>query len=79
MIWFEDIEDIFLFGVKGNNVIWTNPFVLLATRFAYYPARIIKSLYVIFFFLVQAYFLQISLKLTVATSNWQYLKIAVKQ
>ena len=39
-----------LFGVKENNVISTNPFVLLATRFAYYPVRIIKPLYVKKFF-----------------------------
>ena len=38
------------FGVKEKNVILTNPFVLLATRFAYYPARIIKPLYVKNFF-----------------------------
>ena len=29
-----------LFGVKENNVMSTNPFVLLATHFAYYPLRI---------------------------------------
>ena len=39
-----------VFGVKENNVILTNPFVLLATRFAYYPVRIIKPLYVKKFF-----------------------------
>ena len=34
-----------LIGIKENNVISTNPFVLLATRFAYYPVRIIKPFY----------------------------------
>ena len=34
-----------VFGIKENNVISTNPFVLLVTRFAYYPVRIIKPLY----------------------------------
>ena len=47
----------------------TNSFALLAMRFACYPVRIIKSLYVKKNFLLQAYFLQISLKLTSANSN----------
>ena len=34
-----------LFGIKVNNVISTNSFVLLAKSFAYYPVRIIKPLY----------------------------------
>ena len=31
--------------LEENNVISTNPFVLLATRFAYYSVRIIKPFY----------------------------------
>ena len=69
---------IIQFWTEENNVISTNPFVLLATRSAYYPVRIIKPLYVNFF-LLEAYFLQIPLKLTWANSNGQYLKIAMKQ
>ena len=30
-----------LFRIKENNVTSTNPFLLLATHFAYYPVRII--------------------------------------
>ena len=68
-----------LFGIKENNVISTNPFVLLLMHFAYYPVRIFKPLHVKKIFLLQAYFLQISLKFTWANNNWQYLKIAMKQ
>ena len=35
-----------LFGIKKNNVILTNAFVLLLTHFAYYPVRIFKPLHV---------------------------------
>ena len=48
-----------LIGVKENNVVSTNPFVLLVTLFTYHPARVIKPLYVKKKFLLQAYFLQI--------------------
>ena len=56
---------------KENNVISTNPFVLLATPFAYYSVRmhyqaILLSLKKIF---LQAHFLQISLKLTFVNSK----------
>ena len=34
-----------LIEIKQNNVISTNPFDLLAARFAYYPVRIIKPFY----------------------------------
>ena len=79
ILWCSHFKIFQVFGIKENNVISTNPFVLLATRFVYYHVRILKPLYVIFFFLLQAYFLQVSLKLTWANSNWQYLKIALKQ
>ena len=57
-------ETNLLVGIKENNVILTNPFVLLVLRFTYYPVPIIKPLDVkkIFFFFLQAYFLQISSK-----------------
>ena len=73
---------IFYFCAKyleENNVMSTNPFVLLATPFTYCPVRIIKPLYVKKIFLLQANFLQISIKLTRANSNWQCLKISMKQ
>ena len=34
-----------LIEIKQSNVISTNPFDLLAARFAYYPVRIIKPFY----------------------------------
>ena len=69
---------IIQFWTEEDNVMSTNPFVLLAKRSSYYPVRIIKPLYVNFF-LLEAYFLQIPLKLAWANSNGQYLKIAMKQ
>ena len=39
-----------LFGIKENNVISTNPFVLLLMHFAYDPVRIFKPLHVKRFF-----------------------------
>ena len=47
------------FGVKGNNVILTNPFVLLVAHFAYYPRCIIKPLYVIKNYLTSIFSLNI--------------------
>ena len=32
----------FVFGIKEDNVIGTNPFILLATCFVYYSVHIIK-------------------------------------
>ena len=34
-----------LFGIKKNYIIWTNSFVLFATRFTYYSVHIIKIFY----------------------------------
>ena len=34
-----------LIGIKENNVISTNPFVLLVTRFAYCSVHIVKPFY----------------------------------
>ena len=78
ILWCSHFKIFQVFGIKENNVMSTNPFVLLVTRIAYYHVRILKPLYV-FFFLLQASFLPVSLKLTWANSNWQYLKIASKQ
>ena len=43
------------FGVKENNVMLTDKFVLLATRLGYYPACIIKPLYVKTFSLISIF------------------------
>ena len=45
-----NVNVIKILGIKENNVMLTNPFVLLAIGVAYYPVRIIKSLYVKYFF-----------------------------
>ena len=46
------------FGVKENNVISTNPFVLLATRFAYFSVHILSMQFLSF---VSYYFLKLAL------------------
>ena len=43
--WEKNHFHIKIFGVRENNFISTNPFVLSATRISYYPVRIIKPLY----------------------------------
>ena len=68
-----------VFGVKENNVILTNPFVLLGNTFCLLPCTNYEAIICKKIFLLQAYFLQISLKLTWANSNWQSLKVALKQ
>ena len=50
ILWCSHVKIFQVFGIKESNVISTNPFVLLATRFVYYHVRILKPLYVIFFF-----------------------------
>ena len=49
------------FGVKENNVILTNPFVLLATRFAYFSVRILSMQFLSF---VSYYFLKLALMIS---------------
>ena len=55
---------IYLFVIKENDVTSTNLFAFLVTRFAYYPVRIIKPLYVNNFFSLTRIFSSKSLKLT---------------
>ena len=59
-------KPILLVGIKENNVISTNPFVLLVLRFTYYPVPIIKPIRCKknFFFLFTSIFSSISFKLT---------------
>ena len=38
-------KTVSLIGIKENNIIWTNPSILLATSFVYYSVHIIKSCY----------------------------------